>query len=324
MWMTALGAVLVSLTIGLLLQALAQPGLEREKGLARRIRAIDDPQVDASAARRKSEERSRQSLELALRELEAIQKARGTGSVRAKLAQSGLNRSLREHYIRAGLNALVVVGLVSLLKFSALFAVLAGAGTFYLSSHVLLNMRVQSRMRKLSVDFPSALDVVVRGIRAGLPLIECLRLSAEESNEPLRSELLHFINDMSMGLTLQESVHRFADRIPTQEVSFFATVVSIQSRAGGNLSEAIGNLSKMLREREKLQAKIRTMSSEARTSAWIIGSLPVLVGGVVFLTSHDFIAPLVDTPTGNLILAGCGIWMGLGIIVMRQMIQIDL
>lgn len=324
MWVTALSAVLVSLTIGLALQALLLPRIERDKRLERRLREISDPGLDAAAARQRSEERSRQSLDHALRELEAIQKARGTKSLRAKLSQSGLERSLREHYLRAGGTAALVLAGAVVLKLSAAVALVAALVAFYLSSHVLLAMRVDRRMRKIAAAFPAALDVVVRGIRAGLPLIECIRLSAEESADPLRAELLHFLNDLSMGLSLQESVHRFADRIPTQEAGFFATVVSIQSRSGGNLSEAIGNLSKMLREREKLQAKIRTMSSEARTSAWIIGSLPVLVGGVVFLTSHDFIAVLLDTTRGNLILLGCALWMGLGAIVMRQMIQIDL
>ena len=127
---------------------------------------------------------------------------------------------------------------------------------------------------------------------------------------------------LRIGLTLEQALERMHERMPLQEVSFFGIVLLIQQKTGGNLAEALGNLAGVLRSRKLMEGKIKALSSEAKASAYIIGSLPFLVMGAVKVASPDYLDPLFTTPTGNFILIGAGMWMGIGIMVMKKMTQI--
>jgi tight adherence protein B len=131
------------------------------------------------------------------------------------------------------------------------------------------------------------------------------------------------VEDQTLGMPLADAVGRLPERIPLQEANFFAIVIAIQSRTGGSLSEALSNLSKVLRDRKKMGHKIRAMSAEAKSSAGIIGSLPIIVAVLVWFTSPDYIALLFTTLVGNVTLFCCAFWMFLGIMVMRKMINFD-
>jgi tight adherence protein B len=124
-------------------------------------------------------------------------------------------------------------------------------------------------------------------------------------------------------MPLGEACGKLYERTPVPEANFFGIVVSIQQKAGGNLSEALGNLSRVLRDRKKMKAKIRAMSQEAKASAGIIGSLPIAVMILVSLTSKDYITLLFTEPLGHLMLAGSAVWMTCGVLVMRKMINFD-
>ena len=189
--------------------------------------------------------------------------------------------------------------------------------------HMYVGFKRGRRLESFRGLFPDAIDVIVRGIKSGVPLIDCLKIVAAEAPEPVRSEFKTIVADQTLGLPLGEAVHRLPDRIPVAEASFFAIVVAVQSRTGGNLSEALANLSTVLRLRKKMLSKIASMSAEAKASGGIIGSLPVIVGVVLYFTSPDYIGILFTTLTGNLVLAACAFWMGVGIVVMRQMINFD-
>lgn len=313
---------LVMLTVLLLGYGLFYDRLWRRSPYEKRLAAfLGEPQ---QTARGKATQSNKQSVSAALAELEALRKERGRTSMRLKLRRAGLNRTVRAHYLRIVLWTVLAMavmlilgrGLVTL----ALVAVIVGV--VFPRFH--LNWLIRRKQRAMTADMPAALDVIVRGIRSGLPLIECFKLTAREGRDPLRSEFIRMLNDLEVGMTIDEAVHRFARRVPTQEAAFFAIVIGIQSKAGGNLSEGLANLSDMLREREKLAAKIRTMSAEAKTSAWIIGLLPVAVSATIYFTTPGFIAVFFETTKGNLILAGCLLWMAIGVFVMRQMIQIDM
>jgi tight adherence protein B len=134
-------------------------------------------------------------------------------------------------------------------------------------------------------------------------------------------EFTNLVESLKVGVTLEQGLKRMRDSMPTAEVGFFAIVMTIQSKAGGNLSEALSNLSGVLRDRKRLQGKIKPMSSEAKASAMIIGSLPPGVAGIVYLTTPAYISLLFTEKVGNLLLVGCAIWMGTGILVMRKMIN---
>lgn len=188
----------------------------------------------------------------------------------------------------------------------------------------ILSFLTKSRYKKMINQFADALDIIVRGVRSGLPLNECIRIIAKESPEPLRKEFLSLADNLAMGAGLERSANSFYKRIPLQEVNFFVIVLLIQAKAGGNLSEALGNLSTVIRARKMMREKVKALSSEAKASAMIIGSLPFAVGVMVFLTTPDYIMQLFITETGHVILAMAATMMGMGIMVMRKMINFDM
>ena len=170
---------------------------------------------------------------------------------------------------------------------------------------------------------PDAVDVIVRGIKAGLPLFESIKVVAADAPEPLKGEFLSIIETQAIGMPLGDACARLYERMPVPEANFFGIVIAIQQKSGGNLSEALGNLSKVLRDRKRMAEKIQAMSMEAKASAGIIGSLPPIVMLLVYLSTPDYISLLWTEPTGQLMLVGCVLWMGIGIFVMKRMINFD-
>jgi tight adherence protein B len=165
--------------------------------------------------------------------------------------------------------------------------------------------------------------VIVRGVKAGLPLLESVRIITHDAPEPLKSEFRGIVETQAVGIPLGEACGKLYEHIHVPEANFFAIVIGIQQKAGGNLSEALGNLSRVLRDRKKMKAKIQAMSMEAKASAAIIGALPPAVMTLVYITSPQYIELLWTHPTGRLMLAACGVWMLMGVLVMRKMINFD-
>ena len=179
-------------------------------------------------------------------------------------------------------------------------------------------------MNRFLREFPGAVDIIVRGIKAGIPLGDCIRAIAAEAAEPIRSEFRAIVEAQSLGISVAEAVERMIERVPLPEANFFSIVISIQQKAGGNLSEALMNLSNVLRDRKKMRSKVKAMSSEAKASAGIIGALPPLVTTAVWFTSPGYISLLFTTGTGHMVLGGCACWMGLGVFIMKKMISFDI
>jgi tight adherence protein B len=127
----------------------------------------------------------------------------------------------------------------------------------------------------------------------------------------------------TVGVPMGEAVERLYTRFALSEANFFSIVIAIQSKSGGNLSEALGNLANVLRQRQKMRAKIQAMSTEAKASAWIIGSLPIIVGGLVYLANPDYLSMLWQRNTGLVLLGGSALWMSCGVLTMRKMINFD-
>jgi tight adherence protein B len=198
-----------------------------------------------------------------------------------------------------------------------------GVGVFGFPNWALGFLR-KRRINKFIEEFPGAIDVIIRGVKAGLPVADCFRMIASEGQEPVRSEFRRMVESQTIGLSIGEATERFAERVPVAEASFFSIVINIQQKAGGNLSEALSNLSRVLRDRKKMKAKVKAMASEAKSSAGIIGSLPFLVGGAVYITTPSYMMVLFTTNIGKIIIA-CGLlWMGIGILIMRKMINFDI
>jgi Flp pilus assembly protein TadB len=186
-----------------------------------------------------------------------------------------------------------------------------------------LNFLKKRREKAFLRSLPDAVDVIVRGIKAGLPLFDSIKVVAADATEPLKSEFLAIIETQTIGMPLGDACARLYERMPVPEANFFGIVVAIQQKSGGNLSEALGNLSKVLRDRKKMAEKIQAMSMEAKASAGIIGSLPPIVMVLVYLSTPDYMSLLWTEPTGRLMLAGSALWMSMGIFVMKKMINFD-
>lgn len=284
---------------------------------------------DGRAGQRDERQGRRKQVDATLKELaerqQATAKKHGRADLRAQMRQAGIGWS-RALYVAicvgagAVVFALGVVGLGLGPLPSAGFAVAGGA----LLPYGYVGRKRAKRFKAFLAELPDALDVIVRGVRSGLPLNDCLRGIAEDGREPVRGEFKLLVEDMAIGLPLDEAISRMVARTPILEVTLFGIILSIQNKAGGNLSEAIGNLSRVLRDRKKMQGKIRALSAEATSSAAIIGALPILVLGLLYLSAPDYIALLFNTQVGNLALAAGGVWMTIGIFVMRGMIKIDI
>jgi tight adherence protein B len=239
------------------------------------------------------------------------------------LTRAGLNWSRRQFLIFAAGTGIAFGAVAFFLEgnpYIALAVVLVGGAGLPLWTVKFLAKR---RLKKFVALFPDAIDIIVRGVRAGLPLGDCLRIIATEVAEPVRSEFRQIVEAQAMGLSVSEAVDRIVTRVPISETSFFSIVIAIQQKAGGSLSEALSNLSTVLRERKKMEAKIKAFSSEARASAMIIGSLPFVVGGLVYVTSPKYIELLWTTETGQIVMGASLVWMGLGMLIMKKMITFD-
>ncbi len=216
----------------------------------------------------------------------------------------------------------VVAGFVFMIMgYSWYVALGAGAAVGFGFPRWFLMFSVKRRMKAFVSEFANAIDVIVRGVKSGLPLNECLKIIANEAADPVGPEFRTIVEGLKVGVSLEDGLKRMYQRIPLTEVNFFQIVLVIQQKTGGNLAEALGNLSGVLRDRKRLQGKIKALSSEAKASASIIGSLPFIVGLLVYFTSPDYITLLFTQKVGNFILLCSMLWMGMGVFVMNKMIN---
>ncbi len=325
--------VLVAISAGAIAYVFLFSQIEVEKKTASRVSRVKSAETDHTkikAARDRVQELSkrRKSVQDTLKDLERKQseklKDRKDTSLRGRLVQAGLAISVRKFYLMSGGLGLVVF-LVALLYEAPLLLALGGGfvGALGLPRWV-LSFLVKRRQNRFLEEFPNALDVMYRSIKSGLPLNDSVRLIASDGQEPVKSEFQRVVEAQQVGMSIPEGINRMMLTMPLSEVNFFGTVITIQAQAGGNLSEALANLSKVLRERRKMKAKVSALSMEAKASAVIIGALPFIVAMLVYFTSPDYIMVLFTDTRGHLILGVSALWMSIGILVMRQMINFDI
>lgn len=187
---------------------------------------------------------------------------------------------------------------------------------------LLLLLRAQrKRLEVIEREFPSAIDIIVRGLRAGMPLLESLQLVGQEAEPAVAREFRLVVSESRLGIPVAEAVQRMASRIPIDDVRFFAVVLGLQAGAGGAVADALQAVADTLRSRRTLRQKVMILSGEARASAVIIGSLPILLTAGLFYMSPEYIDIMFSTTTGNWALFGMLVWMLIGILVMRSMIN---
>lgn len=278
----------------------------------------------ASATRASANPRQRRIQEK-LEELEdkGKQKKR-RNEIRAELLQAGLDINVRKYFLFTGIAGVATALLMILVGLPIVVGLLVGViSAFGLPKFVLRRM-AKTRQKKFTEHFANAIDILVRGVKSGLPVGECLAIIGRESPEPVGEIFRHLIEGQKIGIALDDLLERGLERMPTAEFKFFSIVLLIQQQTGGNLAQTLEGLSHVLRERKKMKDKVKALSSEAKSSAAIIGSLPFFVGGVISLINPDYIALLFSETAGNVMLVGGLCWMTLGIVVMSKMINFEM
>jgi tight adherence protein B len=314
---------LAGLAAGGVVYVLIMPYLSGERKAEKRVATVAQGQTRALKRGPQPLQMRKQQVQDTIKNIEAQQKAKKRAPLRIRLMRAGLGIKPRTFYLLSVATGLIGGLLVLITGSSPLVSLLAAfAAGFGLPRWILARM-TKRRQAKFLMEFANSIDIIVRGIKSGLPLSDCLQVIAAESPEPVRSEFIDLVEQQKIGVPLSRAFERMFERMPLQEVSFFAIVIAIQSQTGGNLAEALSNLSQVLRDRYRLQAKVKAFSAEAKTSAVIIGALPPAVMAIVFFTSPDYISLLWTEKLGNILLMASAIWMLIGIFVMRKMINFD-
>ncbi|MEZ5871498.1 MAG: type II secretion system F family protein [Nitratireductor sp.] len=297
----------------------------RQEKRVKSIGARHEISRSKAAARINETAKRKKSVQDSLKELEAKQREKHNKSVGLKkqMQQAGLKTTMQQ-FVMMSIGCGIFFTIFTFFM-GAPFLASIGAGfvgAFGFPRWMVSRLR-KRRMNAFLAEFPNAVDVIVRGVRAGLPLNDCMAIIAKEAKAPVSTEFQRIIEGQQMGLPLNEAIIKLYDNMPLTEANFFGIVIAIQQQAGGNLSEALSNLSNVLRDRKKMKMKIQAMSAEAKASGGIIGALPFLVALLVYLTTPDYIKILFTNPTGNIVLLCAGIWMTIGILVMKKMINFD-
>jgi tight adherence protein B len=313
---------LAAIAVGGVAYVFVYPILSGERKTEKRFASVARAEPAARAVR--GQQRSRRDVvESTLKEFEERHKKTKSPTLLVRIAQSGLTWSKRQYLIISAIIGVVMFmgGLVGNIGVAS-SAALGFAGAFGLPRWLLAFFK-KRREQKFLDAFPDAVDIVVRGVKAGLPLLDCMKMITAEAPEPLKSEFRAIIETQAIGIPLGEACGKLYERMPVAEANFFGIVIAIQQKAGGNLAEALGNLSRVLRDRKKMKGKIQAMSQEAKASASIIGALPLAVMALVWITSPQYINLLFSEPLGNIMLAASAMWMSIGVLVMKKMINFD-
>ncbi len=316
--------VLVGILFALALGGVAFALTGGDEKARKRMTAVVKPAAGRRAPNSAQEAaQKRKNVAAMLKDVEknrAAKKERPT--MRRRLEQAGFPKtSPRSFWMICGIVAALTAAICILTRQSLL---VTGLAVFVMGLGLprwVLNFLAARRKKKFTEHFANAIDVIVRSVKSGLPTNEALRIVAREAPDPVGPEFHNLVESLKVGVTLEQGLKRMHDSMPTAEVGFFAIVMAIQAKSGGNLSEALGNLAFVLRDRKRLQGKIKAMSSEAKASAMIIGSLPPGVMAIVYMTAPKYIALLFTERAGNLMLAVCLVWMSIGILTMRKMIN---
>ena len=313
LFMLALGGVAYAFTGG-------------DEKAQKRVAAVAKPAGQARGSRATPAQEAAQKRKNVAAMLKDVEKNRAAKkekpTMRRRLEQAGFPKATpRSFWMICGImaalaaSAAIMTHQQPLVDLLAVFVVGLGLPRW------VLGFLTARRKKKFTENFANAIDVIVRSVKSGLPTNEALRIVAREAPDPVGSEFQSLVESMKVGVTMEQGLKRMMESMPTTEVGFFAIVMTIQGKSGGNLSEALGNLAFVLRDRKRLQGKIKAMSSEAKASAMIIGSLPPAVMGIVYVTTPAYIMKLFTERAGNIMLAVCVIWMSMGIMVMRKMIN---
>ena len=278
---------------------------------------LDRLKVEDSGGRRKQIEESLGKIEQAQKT-----KKKKIKSLSSKLVQANWKTKPQTFMIISAVLAITLAAIPFLiLKQKPLLCLGVGIVGGVGLPRFMLNGAINRRQKKFIGGFADAMDIIVRGVRTGLPLNDCLKIIAHESPDPLGAEFRTVVEGESLGIPIEVCLEQLYERMPVSEVNFFGTVLNIQKTTGGNLGESLSNLSNVLRGRKLLREKIKSLAAEAKMSAIIIGSLPVVVMILISIASPEYMSELYTTPRGHKNMMICVVMMILGTMMMRKMMN---
>lgn len=316
---------LAAVSAAAVIYIIAYPLISGEAKAEKRLQGVTENKARRTVRTAQAEQVNSRRKQVAdtLKDLEQQQKQREKLPLRTRLQRAGLDITPQIFWmlsVAAGL-ALGLIAYISLPGMNPLIPLaIAFVGVFGLPRWVVSRM-TKRRQWKFIDEFANSIDVIVRGVKSGLPLNECLAIISRESPSPIKEEFKEVVDQQRVGVPLSECFERMMARMPLPEVNFFAIVISIQQQAGGNLSEALGNLSGVLRDRKRLQAKVKALSAEAKASAGVLAALPFMVMLMVYISTPKYIGLLFTTKMGQFLLLCAAGWMTCGVLVMRKMIN---
>lgn len=242
-----------------------------------------------------------------------------------RLARTGREISIGTYVVFNVVTSIVIFFLaLVIVRQSLIVAILMGIIAGVGLPHFVIGKMAEKRLKAFTAQFPDAIDLIVRGLKSGLPVTESIAAVGHEMMDPVGFEFRYISDCVKFGQPLEEALWDTARRLDTPEFKFFVISISVQRETGGNLSEALGNLSEILRRRRQMGLKIKAMSSEAKASAIILGSLPFIMFGIIFAMNPEYELVLFNDPRGKMMLgAGLGI-MSVGILVMNKMVKFEI
>jgi tight adherence protein B len=320
-----LTALIAATALGSIAYVIMYPFISGDRDREKRIASVVENRAKKVATRSAAEIAANRKKQVAetLKDIETQRKEKVT--LRVRLERAGLDIEPKTYWIISAATGVICAIVTRMSLPASAFTPIASLLMLFIGTlgipRFVVSKLTQRRQKKFVTELANAIDVIVRGVKSGLPLNECLQVISRESPEPIASEFKEVVEQQRIGVTLADALDRLVLRIPAPEVKFLAIVIAIQQQAGGNLSEALGNLSSVLRDRMKMAMKIKALSAEAKSSAMVLASLPPGVMFMVCTTAPDYIDPMFTTRTGHIFLGAGLLWMGMGVVVMRKMIN---
>lgn len=256
-----------------------------------------------------------------LKDQEKGKKGKKNVTLRDQLMMAGMKITTRQFWIFSAVFAVAAALAAKIAGFSLFVCAMAFVVGLLGVPRMLIRIRTGKRQKKFLEEFADALEAMVRLLKAGMPVSEAISMVGKEYTGPVGEEMARIYDAQKIGVPLAEACQESARRMPLPEMQMFATGITIQAQTGASLSEILLNLAGVIRARFKLKRKIKSLSAEAKSSAMIIGALPVFVAGGIWLINPDYIGVMFTTTSGKIMMAGAAVWMSLGVLMMKLMIN---
>lgn len=310
-------------TIGTVAYAILSPKIADETVSSQRLAKLTKEGA-AVSARAVVDRRRRKAIAHNLEDLEDEEKKRKNLPIEVLIKQAGLDWTSQRYYLMMAAGVVITSIAVYMLSMSLLATAVATLIAPLIWPKMYVSRAREKRINKFLEQFPTGLDIIIRGLKAGLPIRACLQTIATEAEEPMRSEFQAVMQAQGLGLTVADAVARMRYTVPSAETNFFITLIEVQQSAGSNLAETLATLSSMMRGRKQMREKIKSLAAEPKLSAYIIGAVPLVVITAIYFISPDYLEPLLFTTMGHLVIGGCIIWASMGALIMNMIMKVKI